>query len=288
MRCVKRPKTSLKRHVPCSGRGETQLNPLQSSIAKLQTVTLAAKLVVLNPTHRTLSVLSRYVFSLARYDTDYDVRDRARTLGSLLAGVFPALRAGTGEENFPEAQGGVVLRREQVKVVLFEGKAEFSEHAMVSVENDFLGSISMLLGKELPGDRYLPDWPEEGTDSSLRDTEDDNPPLPVYAQRSVQGVAVSSRVASPVVLTPVGAPSPVGSMSHQRGQWKDLDLNKFYDDDSEEEESEDESEDDLHNAQAQQSTHVALDTESDEEEESEEESDENDHSLSHPPGREEW
>lgn len=38
-------------------------------------------------------------------------------------------------------------------------------------EHDFLGSLSILLGKDLPGDRRLPDWLEEGTDSSLRDTE---------------------------------------------------------------------------------------------------------------------
>jgi AP-3 complex subunit beta len=88
-------------------------------------VTLAAKLLVLNPTHHVLRLLSRYVFSLARYDLDYDVRDRARTISSLLTGVAPALRPGAVEDgDFADEQGSVVLRREQVKNVLFVGKAE--------------------------------------------------------------------------------------------------------------------------------------------------------------------
>ena len=62
---------------------------------------------------------------MARYDLDYDVRDRARTLGSLLTGVAPALRPGAVEDgDFDDDQGSVVLRREQVKIVLFEGKTE--------------------------------------------------------------------------------------------------------------------------------------------------------------------
>jgi AP-3 complex subunit beta len=80
---------------------------------------LAAKLFVLNPTDRTIGLLSQYVFSLARYDLNYDVRDRARMVASLLAGLSPASLNGSETE----ARSGVVLRREQVKLVLFEGKS---------------------------------------------------------------------------------------------------------------------------------------------------------------------
>lgn len=89
---------------------------------KLQVVTLAAKLLVLCPTDQTLILLARYVLSLARYDLNFDVRDRARMVGGLLTGVCPALR-GVDENEFEEL-GGVILRREQVKMVLFEGKRE--------------------------------------------------------------------------------------------------------------------------------------------------------------------
>lgn len=98
----------------------------QTTEVKLQISTLAAKLLVLSPASQPLRFLSRYVFSLARYDINYDVRDRTRMLVSLLSGVAPAV---TDEE--PEERGGVVLRREQVKRVLFEGKSTTIEDDVV-------------------------------------------------------------------------------------------------------------------------------------------------------------
>lgn len=59
------------------------------------------------------------MLSLARYDMNFDVRDRARMLGALLVGAIPGLHEDDEEQ---ESQGGVVLRREQVRLVLFEGK----------------------------------------------------------------------------------------------------------------------------------------------------------------------
>jgi AP-3 complex subunit beta len=50
-------------------------------------------------------------------------------LVSLLAGLAPMLNVeGDDEEQEKEDRGGVVLRREQVKRVLFEGKAGIIEH----------------------------------------------------------------------------------------------------------------------------------------------------------------
>lgn len=109
---------------------------LQAPIVKLQVLTLTAKLQVLSTTfHRTFTLLSRYIFSLARYDANYDVRDRARSLSALLAGVAPHLHTngsadGDGNESDEGdvfGRGGVVLRREQVKLILFEGKLETQE-----------------------------------------------------------------------------------------------------------------------------------------------------------------
>lgn len=68
---------------------------------------------------------------LARYDLDYDVRDRGRFLYALLRGVRDEKRAisgqdATDDEDEEEDQGGVVLRREQVGVVLL-GKREAAD-----------------------------------------------------------------------------------------------------------------------------------------------------------------
>jgi AP-3 complex subunit beta len=70
------------------------------------------------------------VFTLARYDTNLDVRDRGRMLSSLLAGVEGGVFKGTEDDESGELdqRGGVILRKEQVKLVLFEGK-QLSEEA---------------------------------------------------------------------------------------------------------------------------------------------------------------
>ncbi len=106
----------------------------QPALVKLQIVTLAAKLFVLSPLDRTLGLLSRYVLSLARYDSNYDVRDRARVITALLAGITTTpLLNGTESED----RGGVVLRREQVKMVLFDGKSSVVAEEFDSCEHLF-------------------------------------------------------------------------------------------------------------------------------------------------------
>jgi AP-3 complex subunit beta len=86
--------------------------------AKLQILTLAAKLLVLSPNAPKLDLFCQYLFTLARWDADYDVRDRARFLAALLRGVREVEGEGVDED-----VGGVTLRREQARVVLL-GKRE--------------------------------------------------------------------------------------------------------------------------------------------------------------------
>lgn len=94
-------------------------------MVKLQIVTLAAKLFVLCSTDQYMGLLSHYVLALARYDLNYDVRDRGRMLTSLLAGLNPTLSGDINDE-----RGGVVLRREQVRMVLFNGKTAILDNNM--------------------------------------------------------------------------------------------------------------------------------------------------------------
>ena len=133
---------------------------LQSAPVKLQALTLASKLLVLipdfsldTPAISTIQLLICHIFNLARYDSSYDVRDRARMLSSLLCGTAPWLSQGqtqshwptstNGYESFGEGEenavtsGGVILRREQVRVVLFEGKA--SENKQIVLDTNLTG-----------------------------------------------------------------------------------------------------------------------------------------------------
>ncbi|VDQ11760.1 unnamed protein product, partial [Trichobilharzia regenti] len=52
----------------------------------LHIINLAAKLCIVNP--RQTHILAQYVFNLAKYDTNYDIRDKARFLRGLL---FPQI-----------------------------------------------------------------------------------------------------------------------------------------------------------------------------------------------------
>lgn len=229
---------------------------VQTVPVKLQAVTLAAKLLVLSPANGTLIHLTKYVFALARYDRNYDVRDRGRMLQQLLAGVVPDIAATDAQD-----VGGVVLRRAQVLVVLFEGKATASPspshpEAVATAHHDHgaarrgydhdLGTLGLVLGRDVPDTRLLPDWLEHGVDSGLRYVPDDA--LPSSSATAIGHVASSSsrvgtggRSTPIVVLTPVdspGGPSPAGSVPNKAG-WTDLDA--FYA--SESEEAEEESED---------------------------------------------
>lgn len=54
----------------------------EDNIVKLQIINLAVKLHVTNPTK--VNLLVQYVLNLAKYDQNYDIRDRARFLRALI------------------------------------------------------------------------------------------------------------------------------------------------------------------------------------------------------------
>ena len=60
--------------------------------------------------------MSRHVLALARYDHDWDVRDRSRLLSGLLrgCGLTQPPQALASEDDM----GGVILRPEQIQLVL--------------------------------------------------------------------------------------------------------------------------------------------------------------------------
>ncbi|GJE85585.1 adaptin N terminal region-domain-containing protein [Phanerochaete sordida] len=258
----------------------------EEPIVKLQAITLGAKLIVLSPADRTLILLNRYVLSLARYDMNFDVRDRARMLGALLVGAIPSLHEDDEEQ---EAPGGVVLRREQVRLVLFEGKLGApAEKDVLHFDNQTVGSLGAITGKDMAADSVLPDWLEQGVDPALRVSEDDAPPPPIAVQSLQSAVPrsiASSNLASPVVLTPTG-PSPSGSYvrTDAKNAWTNLD--EFYEESTEEEEEEeteseeDDSEEESEDGEEREEHHEGPESSEaeDEDKESGEEEEDDDHS----------
>ena len=77
---------------------------------KLQILNLATKLCITN--HKQTHLLCQYVFNLAKYDQNYDIRDRARFLRQL---VLPPAPPAGGEKG---SGGGGLLAKHAKKIFL--------------------------------------------------------------------------------------------------------------------------------------------------------------------------
>lgn len=246
----------------------------EATIVKLQILTLATKLVVLCPATPLLNLLSRYLFSLARYDQDYDVRDRARFLHALVRGVRhdkissdSILKAEgdgvNGIEDEEDNLGGVVLRREQVKVVLLTPRESVAIGSSTAARSEFdVCSMSRIVSRRLTNYTAIPEWTDDSTDSTLRDSELDNPistkptpsaisSAPAFSSAAIHGGGIPTPIPTHLsaaslpsrggfAASPAGS-SPAGSIPAGKGKFQDLDA--FLNSESEED-SEDETEDD--------------------------------------------
>jgi len=71
----------------------------------------------------------------------------------------------------------------------------------------------------------LPEWMEQGTESSLRDTEDDIQPPGLVQMTAPRSIASTSHGPTPITLTPTGGDSPAVP-GNSPAPWTDLD--RFY------------------------------------------------------------
>ncbi|WVQ74636.1 hypothetical protein IAR50_004237 [Cryptococcus sp. DSM 104548] len=236
----------------------------EGTAAKLQIVTLMTKITVLVPANKQLELMGQYLWGMARYDADWDVRDRARFLYSLLRGVRaekPVNGDGPAEEE--EDTGGVILRREQVKFVVLN-RQPTSVDTELSVRKGTAQSFevattSRIAGKKLKGYEELQEWTDDPTDGTLRDSELEKPqatptPTSFSSQSQNHGVPPAPlHMSSSGQLPRRGFPSsndtpvlasPASGQVSQPAKAKFQDLDSFLDSDTESEtESEDESDD---------------------------------------------
>ncbi|CED84163.1 Vesicle coat complex AP-3, beta subunit [Phaffia rhodozyma] len=160
----------------------------ESEEVKLALLTLSSKLLLLlsapSALQNQVELLSSHLFSLARYDGSYDVRDRSRFLKSLVRGLTLAGKeAGTkqdeDQDDEGEGRGGVILRREQVALVLGGGRVagssvheqDLSQNSEGSLTtNTEINTLSLLTQPQyLPSYQPTPSWQERGVDPSLRE-----------------------------------------------------------------------------------------------------------------------
>mmetsp|Transcript_56869 Transcript_56869/g.133332 ORF Transcript_56869/g.133332 Transcript_56869/m.133332 type:complete len:826 (+) Transcript_56869:127-2604(+) len=122
----------------------------ETAEVKLQVLNLACKLWLSDQEHCKQLVL--YVLELARYDTDFDLRDRTRLVRNiLLAGKAPLLQ--------------------DKAAAIFLSALTAPEFVVPSKNNAAftLNTLSHTVGHEVPYYQSIPDFPEEVPDGSIRD-----------------------------------------------------------------------------------------------------------------------
>ncbi|XP_032671676.1 AP-3 complex subunit beta-2 isoform X2 [Odontomachus brunneus] len=123
----------------------------EQDIVKLQTLNLAVKLCLNNPTQT--KPFCQYVFQLAKYDQNYDIRDRARFLRHFI------FDDETSTKKLPQFAKRIFLTPKPAPTLTSRFKD--SEYQ--------LGTLSHYLDMPCAGYRPLPPFPEVTQDPSVRD-----------------------------------------------------------------------------------------------------------------------
>ncbi|KAI9282897.1 adaptin N terminal region-domain-containing protein [Umbelopsis sp. AD052] len=245
----------------------------EHDVVKYQILTLSAKLTCLNPGHETISLLNQYVLNLARYDQNYDIRDRARLLRSL------TLPTSAQAEKSDSNDDSHVLSSHLKQILLSDKEPPVLESDMQDRAEYTLGSLSMMVKHSLPGYEPIPDYPQEQPDPSVRDVEEDFWNSVGQARVVEQGFGSDSfesryrdgsgRSPASTAFSSVEARgyNVVHSQTPKaKKNGEDYDLEAFYNDTSEEEET--------LSSEDSEATTSEEDSEEEEEDEDEEESEE--------------
>lgn len=122
---------------------------------------LAVKLFLTNAIQTEL--LCQYIFNLARYDQNYDIRDRSRFLKQFI---------------FPASGQPTILSRNAKKIFLATKPAPLLESKYHGREQYQLGSLSHYLNMKANGYNDIPPFPEVAPDSSVRHVEESPVEIP--------------------------------------------------------------------------------------------------------------
>lgn len=120
----------------------------EADLVKLQALNLAAKLYIINEDSERIKLLVNYLFNLAKYDLNYDVRDRGRFLRQLLNDTELARKILMATKSIPQTK-------------------QVNTGTIASLPFR-CGTLSHFLGKRVTGYEELADWPLEQPDPSVR------------------------------------------------------------------------------------------------------------------------
>ncbi|XP_073687889.1 AP-3 complex subunit beta-2 isoform X5 [Garra rufa] len=201
----------------------------EEDIVKLQIINLAAKLYLTNS--KQTKLLTQYVLNLAKYDQNYDIRDRARFIRQL---IVPTDKSGA-------------LSKYAKKLFLALKPAPVLESPFKDRDHFQLGSLSHLLNAKAGGYQELPDWPESAPDPSVRNVE-----IPDWSKCTSRKDRKEKKVEKPFYSDSEGESGPTesadsesdsGSGSESASASDDSGSGSESEDSGEESESEEEEED---------------------------------------------
>ncbi|XP_039614326.1 AP-3 complex subunit beta-1 [Polypterus senegalus] len=125
----------------------------EEEIVKLQILNLAAKLYLTNS--KQTKLLTQYILNLAKYDQNYDIRDRTRFIRQLIV---------------PNEKSGA-LSKYAKKIFLAPKPAPVLESPFKDRDRFQLGTLSHTLNTKASGYLELSQWPEVAPDPSVRNVE---------------------------------------------------------------------------------------------------------------------
>lgn len=125
----------------------------EENMVKLQIINLAVKLLVTNP--KQVTALTQYVLNLAKYDQNYDIRDRARFLRALLI----------NQDKCPS------MSKHAKKILLAPKPAPLLQSAYKDTDQYQLGTLSHALSMRVNGYVDLPGFPAQAPDPTVRNVE---------------------------------------------------------------------------------------------------------------------
>ncbi|KAL1476105.1 hypothetical protein MTO96_036762 [Rhipicephalus appendiculatus] len=128
----------------------------EEDIVKLQTLNLASKLYLTNS--KQTKLITQYVFSLAKYDPNYDIRDRVRFLRQLV---------------MPQGDTGGVLHKHAKKFLLASKPAPVLQSKFEDRDHYQIGSLSHFINAKANGYQELPRLSRDESSSGSSDESSD-------------------------------------------------------------------------------------------------------------------
>jgi hypothetical protein len=144
----------------------------ETTETKMQIMNLAIKLALHVPENENIQNLMTYVLEMSRYDTNTDLRDRARFMTAVM-GLAPAEDGHTDPADLARHEQALATLAEQAKSIMLAPKLPpvtlLASTDMDGIPTFSVGSLSAVVGHFVSGFEGIPTWPVEQPDPSVRD-----------------------------------------------------------------------------------------------------------------------